>query len=252
MAPGPKQRCFLSGCGSSIEAGDPVTLSGHSIGFTKQKLAVDLRPAAAWDPSISGLPPARGIDYAYLLGSIEGLIRTEYVTSAFLGAVTGKPPAADDVWSIALWDEAAGIVDCIETGLTTSCCLSLVRGVRRAVGLGPGLTPSGDDYLTGLLGALRCFAPGDEMGEVLHDDLAPIVHRTSLPSSFMLRAALRGHFGEPLAGLLDALAGVSATSIAGALARLTDTGAASGEDMLAGLMTGLRARTLTGCAYATN
>ncbi len=237
---------------ADIAAGDPVTLCRSRIWFGRQALAIDLRCAGPWDPLLVPMQGGGKIDHARLPGTLKDLIGSGPVASPFLAAAIGNPVAATDTWSRALWSEATSIAREIEAGLR-ACCPQLALGAaKRAVGLGLGFTPSGDDYLTGLIGAYWYMAPRDRMGEALRAGISPMIHRTSLPSSFMLKAALLGRLPEPLAGLLRALGEGVEADPAGALMGLTETGATSGEDMLAGLITYLDIRAGVGRAYATN
>jgi hypothetical protein len=118
---------------------------------------------------------------------------------------------------------------------------TVVLAMKQAIGLGPGFTPSGDDFLTGFIGASRCFSAGaftDEVGAYLRR----LIHRTTLPSFFMLKAALDGCFCEALSDLLASLAGRSVPAVRKALGRLADIGATSGKDMIAGVMAHLDVR----------
>jgi len=235
-----------------IAAGDPATLCRSRIWFERQALAIDLRCAEPWDPLLLPLQSGGEIDHARVFDRLSDLVATGRVVSPFLAAVSGKPAAATDGWSRALWSEAAGIVGGIKAGLRASHPRTVLAAAERAVGLGFGFTPSGDDYLTGLIGAYWYMSPGDRMGEALRAGISPMIHRTSLPSCYMLKAAVLGRLPEPLAGLLRALGEGVEDDLAGALKRLTGTGATSGEDMLAGLTTYLDIEAGAGWAHAAN
>jgi Protein of unknown function (DUF2877) len=102
--------------------------------------------------------------------------------------------------------------------------------VRDLVGLGPGLTPSGDDFLIGALGAL------DALGQTnMHAALGQVVvaaaHLTSPWSASLLRAAAAGHVGENLHTMVAALVAGNADAAIAAAARIGHT---SGFDALAG------------------
>ena len=238
--------------GVPIAPGDPVSACESEIEFQRQGLTIDLVGAEVWDALLLPLSDGRSLVCGHMLGVLGDLVGTGPVASPFLAAAIGNPVAATDTWSRALWSEAASIAREIKAGLR-ACCPQLALGAaKRAVGLGPGFTPSGDDYLTGLIGAYWYMAPRDRMGEALRAGISPMIHRTSLSSSFMLKAALLGRLPEPLAGLLRALGEGAEADQAGAVARLTGAGATSGEDMLAGLITYLDIRAGVGWAYATN
>jgi len=80
--------------------------------------------------------------------------------------------------------------------------------VRRLVGLGEGLTPAGDDFLVGWLAGLSRLAASPERSAFL-DGIAAAVdaeaRRTTPLAAHALRLAARGHFGEKLCRLCDAL-----------------------------------------------
>jgi hypothetical protein len=116
----------------------------------------------------------------------------------------------------------------------------VARAMRSAVGLGGGLTPSGDDFLVGFLGAAHCFAYGGGAGG-LDGPLGIERTMTTLPSFFMLKGALEGFLPEPLSRLLETLAGGDASRLRQAAVRLGGLGAMSGRDMLAGVICYLEA-----------
>lgn len=75
--------------------------------------------------------------------------------------------------------------------------------VRSLVGLGPGLTPAGDDVLCGLLLGLR--ATGDEQARAtLEREVTPLLGRTTALSATLLRHAAAGYAVPPLVALLGA------------------------------------------------
>jgi hypothetical protein len=114
---------------------------------------------------------------------------------------------------------------------------SLVQTVAALIGLGPGLTPSGDDFLMGALALL------DALGQTnIHAALAQAVAGaaptlTSPLSACFLRAAAAGHVGE---SLHDAVASLLAGNADAAVAAAQRIGHTSGWDMLAGVAVALR------------
>lgn len=113
---------------------------------------------------------------------------------------------------------------------------------RGLVGLGPGLTPSGDDFLCGMLVAL-CAVGETKAAEDLGVWIsrAPADATTRLSRAFL--AAARD--GEPTEGLYAAVAGVLAADarlLGHGLELLAATGHSSGWDMLAGALAVLARR----------
>jgi len=105
-------------------------------------------------------------------------------------------------------------------------------------GLGPGLTPAGDDYLVGLMAGLRVW-PG--LCEVSSEEACRIIleaaeGRTTLLSRAFLRSAKEGLFGESWHELLAELAGGEAIGMQQAAKRILSAGATSGADALAGFL----------------
>jgi hypothetical protein len=109
--------------------------------------------------------------------------------------------------------------------------------VRRLIGLGPGLTPSGDDFLCGALAMLDALAEC-RVHAALADAIAVAVPALTSPlSACLLRAAAAGHIGARLHDLVAALiTGDVEAAIGGARA----IGHSSGWDMLAGAATAMR------------
>jgi hypothetical protein len=91
------------------------------------------------------------------------------------------------------------------------------------VGLGPGLTPLGDDVLVGYLGACTLFGDGAERECVAFAEL--LAARTSSLSATLLRLAAQGHLPEAAHCLLED----------GDPEPLLDWGASSGLGLLVGL-----------------
>jgi hypothetical protein len=114
------------------------------------------------------------------------------------------------------------------------------------VGLGPGLTPAGDDFLTGLLLAdelaRRGRLPGRRAAILRMRDRADLeagLCGTSAPGRTLLVQALVRRYPAYLLDLVDALSGApTAEEVAGAIARATGHGATSGSDAAAGLLWG--------------
>ncbi len=103
-------------------------------------------------------------------------------------------------------------------------------------GLGPGLTPAGDDVLAGILLAHRALA-----GAGVEDGLLAIARSavTTDLSRALLAWAARGQAVEPVHDLLAALATGDRPAAVMAMERVANLGASSGADLLLGLRLGL-------------
>ncbi|MBM4395191.1 MAG: DUF2877 domain-containing protein [Deltaproteobacteria bacterium] len=118
--------------------------------------------------------------------------------------------------------------------------------VKGLVGLGPGLTPTGDDVLTGALAAAHWISGAVEGDRLLYLGLAVLgagADSTTPVGRAMLRYAAAGRFPEPLVRLVRALGDPEADAgdVRLAFVAVVAVGARSGNDMLAGLLATLLA-----------
>lgn len=119
------------------------------------------------------------------------------------------------------------------------------------IGLGTGLTPTGDDFLCGLLAALWCTRiEGTEDARLLAGwgaALTTTLDRTTVVGATLLQCAIAGSFSGALRDLAAELAGRSpgdrAAALGAAMGRLCAMGHTSGMDTAAGFLFGLSLRT---------
>jgi len=119
--------------------------------------------------------------------------------------------------------------------------LSIRENATLLTGLGPGLTPAGDDYLVGLMAGLRVWPSSLSNSGLSPDDACQIIFeatkgRTTLFSRAFLHSAKEGLFGENWHRLLAELARGEAIGIQQAARRILASGATSGADTLAGFL----------------
>jgi hypothetical protein len=112
-------------------------------------------------------------------------------------------------------------------------------GAQLLAGLGPGLTPAGDDFLLGwMAGSYLCTA-GQNSHAPAHAGCASIATvargNTTRLSAAWLAYAAQGAFGAPWHKLADSLQTAKPQPIDHALQLIAGSGATSGHDALAGL-----------------
>lgn len=111
-----------------------------------------------------------------------------------------------------------------------------VRSATLLVGLGPGLTPSGDDLLGGMMLALTALGR-DHLRDALWDAISGELDDLTVPISAMhLSAAADGLGAEAMHETLGAVVAGNSDEIAHRLPALGAIGATSGWDALAGAM----------------
>lgn len=114
----------------------------------------------------------------------------------------------------------------------------LSRAFTRLHGLGWGLTPSGDDFIAGLLLAREIQSYSHPTIDHSLGSFKVSLRSNSLADTFILDA-LESRFTEPLAQLAQSLV-VAKGTIHSHAARVLEHGASSGADTLTGLVIGLR------------
>jgi hypothetical protein len=200
--------------GAAIAVGDAV--AGRAGHLKVGDLVLDVRDARVWRPAGSPVVSATSL-------SDCGIGTEHRVALRAANERTGDlMPALERALAMRDGD---GVLGC----------------VAKLVGRGPGLTPSGDDALVGMLAVLhRLGATGPGPARLLGPAVAAHLHRTGDISAHYLSLAIAGHLGERLIALCDALARAESDDVAAAAAAVVATGATSGADALLGVVTGVR------------
>jgi len=135
--------------------------------------------------------------------------------------------------------EAAGPrINALRLALLSGDAQTTTSSAVALIGLGIGLTPSGDDFLVGLLAGLE--ATDDPRRHGLAAAIArETPGRTTEFGSALLEHACRGEFSQRLHDVLIAIAAQDTRGLHLAIARATAYGATSGADTLAGLFCAL-------------
>jgi hypothetical protein len=138
------------------------------------------------------------------------------------------------------WARAVEPVQVILEGIETQDLHLLEDGAARLAGLGPGLTPAGDDFLIGLMHAIWS-ASEDAPAECLCAGIASAaVPRTSIFSAAYLKSAAGGEAPAHWQALLRACAEPESAGLKSAVGALLEHGHTSGQDALSGFVLGAR------------
>jgi hypothetical protein len=191
-----------------LHRGDPVSVTAGSLRAADLVLLLD--DASVWRGS---LPDVRRVEHGRDVAALT-------LGEAALGSALLSPPFSHHL------HEA---VDHVTHG-------DLAGAAAVLGGLGPGLTPSGDDALAGLLIAARVrWGVGAEASLV---GVAAAVDTHQISRCF-LRWAARGQGIDPVHRFLAAVANRDRRLAEGALAALLAFGHTSGADLALGLQLGL-------------
>ncbi|MDR3316048.1 MAG: DUF2877 domain-containing protein [Coriobacteriales bacterium] len=198
---------------SSLEAGQPCSLTreGAQLG----QIYIDFSHAETWTPKLRlgwrSICSGAAIDT--YLGLLQSLHRSagqhKHIDAEWIRQL-GHPDLADEA-------------------------------TRKLIGLGPGLTPAGDDIVAGALAAANHLLPRDGLALALGAATAARATKTTDLSRQILEDAIRGDYHEFLDGLVYTLVTDDSEGIAYALRRLLSIGSSSGSDMAAGIATVLSA-----------
>ena len=227
-----------------LHPGDTIHGDGAALSLG-QALRLALAPAVDWDPHpdysiLARLPRvvAGNLGWLrhYLLLEAPPTSLAAPRPTATPGATSG-PPA-----SVRIQMQAGELIDGLTDAHSRGDLKQVAALASRLAGLGPGLTPAGDDWLAGWLVGLRAAAAMDDEDRPLAvNAVAQAVAgsagtRTSRLSLAFLQAAGDGAVAQAWHALLAALPDPDRTPLRRAAAEIMRHGATSGSDMLAGFL----------------
>src|SRR2546427_5746739 len=190
---------------------------------------IGLHDAAVWDATLRGWPAEQVPMLRAHLPTLQRLLDREAPEGGLAHAVN-HPNAS----TTALERRAAPAIVELAQGLQRRDALLVSRAAGALAGLGPGLTPSGDDVLVGGLLAFALHA--DDSRAMRQAIISAVRDRTTRISMAYLEAAARGEASESWHRLVAALAVDDPGRIAGATRGVMAFGETSGSDMLAGFL----------------
>ena len=113
--------------------------------------------------------------------------------------------------------------------------------VRKLLGAGPGLTPSGDDFLAGVLCAIQLNGNQQALKQLSAALLENVLETTSPVSASLLKQACDGRVNEHAQQLVQCVLLSSNVDAAAFRSSIERMGASSGWDFLTGLILGVLA-----------
>ena len=228
---------------TGLTEGSLVTSTGANL-MVGEDLAVGLEQATLWDPKSY---PALGANPEALSRCLAAVYQTATTRSPEQSLARLLPHLNDEdlpkpLRAVGHFPRSQALIAGLTESLGQRNRRSLKVVTSSLAGLGPGLTPSGDDFLAGLLLALaltqehRVDAGLTEIADLLVETAAPRTHEIS---AAYLRAAHAGEANERWHGLIKALSAGNSTEAAAAAETVMTFGETSGADMLAGFLVGM-------------
>jgi Protein of unknown function (DUF2877) len=188
-------------------------------------LALDSAGAEIWRPAGFAPPASLSAGLAALTRALERVPPRGLAAAGSTDAVAVR--ARDGLAALEAWIAARDEQP-------------IPAAVPGLLGLGPGLTPAGDDAVGGAMIALRCFGAADEAERLAAQTVPAARLATSVISFAHLDAAASGEGAAALHDALAAIAVADIPDIAASLERLDRIGHSSGWDALAGAIAALR------------
>ena len=223
----------------SLTVNRRASARGGVLRFESSSLTIDLREALVWKCRV----PQLGADMSTtsareawstvweLLNQGQRLRRTDIIAGDLLRGDAGSP----------LSQRMSSPVMQLIAATEQFDAKASMQAARNMVGLGPGVTPSGDDILIGFLAGLWSLAGGNgPLLSFIHsfgNALMQVAPQTSEISRTYLYHATQGQFSSSLSNLAEAIAGEGAVEQAAQIAMRV--GHSSGMDSVTGLLIGL-------------
>ncbi len=222
---------------SWLRAGEDAILRDAVLRLPQADVAVDLTAAVIWRGRVAAIASAtRASATAARLRQLRAIVLERAPRQGIAAVFTKNAGHADFLQRVFL-TRLAHTLPVLARATDRRDVDAIADAAGNLVGLGPGLTPAGDDFLTGFLAALWSRAgSGAWQDAALAAALVLQFARTNAISRQMLDDAAHGRFAQALVDVTIALSG--AGNIDAAAARALACGHSSGADALCGLLFG--------------
>lgn len=213
---------------------------GGILRFDSTPLSIDLRGAPIWKCPVPDLHADMGSP------AVQQAWDTAWELLNREQRLKGADVVAEDLFRSGAGPQLSQRMSGPVMSLTTSTVQfdpqGAMHAVEKMIGLGPGVTPSGDDILLGFLAGLWCTTGGNEQQSsfirTFGEALMPLTKLTGEISRTYLYHAARGQFSSSLSNLAAAIA--KGGPVDPALEEAMHIGHSSGMDAATGLLIGLR------------
>ena len=221
-----------------IGVGSPVRLQNRLIRLGP-KVKIDASRPMAWEPE----PLPDGWDLEFFPGNLSFLVQWIAGTGPRQGlapliaqVVSGEEISHEDAFHKISWGGITDFGHWLSYSLNGEKPLEFPASARRLVGLGPGLTPAGDDFWCGVMIALRAQGFKDILEKVSGAVLKLARERTNKISRAHMECAAGGQGAQALHETISAMGMADEARLRSALRELDKIGHSSGWDSLAGVV----------------
>lgn len=219
---------------SLLARGQPVTVEQNALRLGDLP-PIDLARAQVWMPA--PFPQWSPATLAAGLAVLEDLLGDFPPPAEGMGCFAAMNPVPGGMVARAL----ATPVECYLQWLKAGGPPEAATGIDQLIGAGPGLTPSGDDFLAGSLLGLHAIGRGALPHKVWEKVAPQLSYRTHAISAAHLSCAAAGRLAETQHLLLDSLLSGSRDGLRIGIKAIFAESQTSSWDGLAGMAATLRA-----------
>ncbi len=230
-----------------LRVGQPFACRGGILRISGSELSVDLRTASLWHIDLKGLridlhQPDRAQAWA-----VAWLELVKHRSGSGISAmITGIPEPSPHPGILPIQTLVKRAVQTVPVLIDATRKLQVddaITAFRPLIGLGPGLTPSGDDFIVGYLAGLWSTAGSDSSRlrflSLLGASLSRAAAGTNAISRTYIKSAGNGNVSEPIATLAQRVGQAkSMDSVREAARTALQVGNTSGTDGVLGLLFG--------------
>ena len=203
------------------------------------RVIIDTSRSEEWSPD----PLPIGWDLEYFLGNLPVLVQwiaetgpREGLAPLIAQVVSGEEISNKDAFGTMSWNGISNFRHWLSLSLNQEENLDFPVMAHRLVGLGPGLTPSGDDFWCGVMIALHALGHFEISEKISGVILNQAENRTNKISRAHLECAARGQGAKALHETISAMGMAEKARLSSALRALDKLGHTSGWDSLAGVV----------------
>ena len=231
-----------------LRVGQPFACRGGILRISGSELSVDLRAASLWHIDLKGLRvDLRQRDtaqaWAVAWRELEKHRRGNGLSALIAAIPAPRQNPETSPWIKALGERAIQTVSALIDATRTFQVDGAIAAISPLIGLGPGLTPSGDDFIVGYLAGLWSTAGSDSSRlrflSSLGAWLSQAAAGTNAISCTYIKSAVYGNVSEPIATLAQRVGQAkSMDSVREAARTALQVGNTSGTDGVLGLLLG--------------
>ena len=242
IGPGPLNAlCGFSGDVDFTQIVEPGSPTKVRDGWMQlgSRMKIDISRPMEWEPE----PFPVGWNLEFFLGNLSFLVQwiaemgpREGLAPLIEHIVSGEEISNKGAFQTISWKGIADFGHWLSHSLNGEKNLEFPASARRLVGLGPGLTPAGDDFWYGVMIALRAVDCSDILEKVSGEVLKRAEYRTNKISRAHMECAARGQGAQALHETISAMGVRDEARLRSALRELDEIGHSSGWDSLAGVV----------------